>query len=94
MDVIYLFFVLLGIFGLISVIGTLCTINKVANTDISSFFMFFNLAVFIFSIGGFVTLKSIPSAMDVYQGKTELRKTFDGNTPVDSVVIFKTDLEK
>lgn len=30
-----------------------------------------------------------PSAMDVYKGKTELRITYEGKTPVDSVVIYK-----
>lgn len=30
-----------------------------------------------------------PSPMDVYRGKTELRITYDGKTPVDSTVIYK-----
>lgn len=30
-----------------------------------------------------------PTALDVYQGKTELRITYEGKVPVDSVVIFK-----
>lgn len=30
-----------------------------------------------------------PTAMDVYKGKTELRITYEGKTPVDSVVIYK-----
>lgn len=30
-----------------------------------------------------------PSAMDVYKGKTELRITYEGKTPVDSTVIYK-----
>lgn len=30
-----------------------------------------------------------PKAIDVYKGKTELRITYEGNTPVDSVVVFK-----
>ena len=30
-----------------------------------------------------------PTAMDVYIGKTELRITYEGKTPVDSVVIYK-----
>ena len=30
-----------------------------------------------------------PKAIDVYKGKTELRVTYEGNTPVDSVVVFK-----
>lgn len=30
-----------------------------------------------------------PTALDVYRGKTELRITYDGKIPVDSVVIYK-----
>lgn len=30
-----------------------------------------------------------PQAIDVYKGKTELRITYEGNTPVDSAVVFK-----
>ena len=30
-----------------------------------------------------------PTALDVYQGNTELRITYDGKVPVDSVVIYK-----
>lgn len=37
-------------------------------------------------IGAFIT---IPSALDVYQGKTELRITYEGQTPVDTTVIYK-----
>lgn len=32
---------------------------------------------------------SIPSAIDVYQGKTELEYTVRGNEVVDSVVVYK-----
>ena len=35
-----------------------------------------------------------PSAMDVYKGKTELRITYEGKTPVDSTVIYKEGDEK
>lgn len=30
-----------------------------------------------------------PTALDVYQGNTELRIIYEGKVPVDSVVIFK-----
>lgn len=30
-----------------------------------------------------------PTAMDVYKDKTELKITYKGNVPVDSVVVFK-----
>lgn len=34
-----------------------------------------------------------PTAMDVYKGKTELKITYKGDVPVDSIVVFK-DNEK
>lgn len=33
--------------------------------------------------------KNIPTAMDVYQGKTTLEITYRDSIPVDSVVVFK-----
>lgn len=36
---------------------------------------------------GFVA--DVPSAMDVYQGKTELEYTYRNGVAVDSVVVFK-----
>ena len=51
----------------------------------------------ILSYIGFITgltliigyINSRPKAIDVYKGKTELRITYEGNIPVDSVVVFK-----
>lgn len=34
-------------------------------------------------------INKTPTALDVYKGKTELRITYEGKTPVDSVVIYK-----
>lgn len=34
-------------------------------------------------------INSKPRAIDVYRNKTELRITYEGNIPVDSVVVFK-----
>ena len=36
-------------------------------------------------------VNSRPRAIDVYKGKTELRITYEGNTPVDSAVVFKKE---
>lgn len=51
------------------------------------------IVLFIFIIVGsiliLVPIFSTPTALDVYQGKTELRITYDGKVPVDSVVIYK-----
>ena len=35
------------------------------------------------------TFKSIPTAMDVYQGKTEIQYTMKGSIKTDSIVVFK-----
>ena len=34
-------------------------------------------------------INTTPTALDVYQGNTELRITYEGKVPVDSVVIYK-----
>lgn len=34
-------------------------------------------------------ISDTPTALDVYKGKTELRITYDGKVPVDTVVIYK-----
>lgn len=51
------------------------------------------IVLFIFIIVGsiliLVPIFSTPTALDVYQSKTELRITYDGKVPVDSVVIYK-----
>ena len=53
-----------------------------------------NIWIYILGlISGGVTLLGIfsyePTAMDVYKGKTELKITYKGDVPVDSVVVFK-----
>ncbi len=52
-----------------------------------------SIIVFIFAIIGLACIASYihttPTALDVYKGKTELRITYDGKIPVDSVVIYK-----
>ncbi len=45
-----------------------------------------------FIFGLFIIIRYInskPQAIDVYRNKTELRITYEGNIPVDSVVVFK-----
>ena len=53
-----------------------------------------NIWIFILGIisGGAILLGIFsyePTAMDVYKGKTELKITYKGDVPVDSVVVFK-----
>jgi hypothetical protein len=35
------------------------------------------------------TFKNIPTAMDVYQGKTEIQYTMKGSVKTDSIIVFK-----
>lgn len=37
-------------------------------------------------------IPEVPSAMDVYQGKTTLKTTYVDSIPVDSVVVFKKEV--
>lgn len=60
-----------------------------------------------FIIGGIITIlmiievyllsniigKSQPSALDVYRGNTELEITSVNGTPIDTVVVFKKELQ-
>lgn len=52
-----------------------------------------SIVVFLFAIIGLACIASYihttPTALAVYKGKTELRITYDGKIPVDSVVIYK-----
>lgn len=34
-------------------------------------------------------IRDTPTALDVYQGNTELKITYEGKVPVDTVVIYK-----
>lgn len=50
------------------------------------------LSYFGYIFGLFLIIDNVnnePKAIDVYKGKTELRITYEGNIPVDSVVVFK-----
>lgn len=80
----------LGIIGLIIiafVIGICANIIK-DEGHIALSIVFFIVAVTGLS---FITadISNTPTALDVYKGKTELRITYEGKTPVDSTVIYK-----
>lgn len=52
------------------------------------FLLVFGVA-FGFFLGWVVFRKDQPTALDVYQGKTILEVTYQGEVPVDSAVVFK-----
>ena len=81
----------LGFIGLMIiafVIGICANIIKDEGHIALSIVFFFIVAVTGLS---FITadISNTPTALDVYKGKTELRITYDGKVPVDSVVIYK-----
>lgn len=82
--------IILAIFGLtiVTIVIGLCVteINMEGNKELS-------VVLLIVAIMGLLCIilyiSNTPTAMDVYKGKTELRITYEGKTPVDSVVIYK-----
>lgn len=58
------------------------------NGCLPMFLLVFGVA-FGFFLGWVVFRKDQPTALDVYQGKTILEVTYQGDVPVDSAVVFK-----
>lgn len=78
------------IIGIILVAGALLLWFLAINEcmDIPSTIICFIVVLLGLSLIANYSVKT-PSAMDVYQGKTELKITYEGTTPTDSVVIYK-----
>ena len=57
---------------------------------------FFAIMFSIIFTGVFIDYKhkDIPTALDVYQGKTILEITYRDSIPVDSVVVYKKEFKK
>ena len=65
-----------------------CEIGKELRTTICALLLF--LFTWLFStILSKYNQSKIPSALDVYRGKTELQITYRDTIPVDTVVVFK-----
>ena len=77
----------IGIIIVFIVIG-ICTtiINEDRNIIWASILL---VIAFIGEIFIIYDINNTPTALDVYQGNTELRITYEGKVPVDSVVIYK-----
>lgn len=80
----------LVIFGLtiVTIVIGLCVteINAEGNTGLSIVLLITATIGLLLII---VYINRTPTALDVYKGNTELRITYEGKTPVDSVVIYK-----
>lgn len=82
-----IFFLILGI---LLVVLSICLGMAIMHASDEKIGVIISYAGFIFGlflIIGYINGK--PKAIDVYKGKTELRITYEGDTPVDSVVVFK-----
>lgn len=78
------------ILGIFLIIAAVCLIVVLIHESEEKINIIISYFVFIF--GCFIIIRHVnnkPKAIDVYKGKTELRITYEGNTPVDSVVVFK-----
>ena len=77
----------IGIIIVFIVIG-ICTtiINEDRNIIWASILLFITFIGEVFII---YDINNTPTALDVYQGNTELRITYEGKIPVDTVVVYK-----
>ena len=68
-----------------------CYTGELLNFEFSStsFYLGFDAALGVCALFMIMINESTPSAMDVYEGKTVLEVTYDGDVPVDSIVKFK-----
>lgn len=83
------------IFGLLYIISFFwnCTTN---NKDSRSFSAFLLSVFVVIAFAAYTSheYRNIPTAMDVYHGKTTLEITYRDTIPVDSVVVFKEEFKK
>ena len=81
---------LLGFFGFIIVVSVIVfytfIIKEEGYTVLPIVFLPIAVIGLIFILAD---ISDTPTALDVYKGKTELRITYDGKVPVDTVVIYK-----
>ena len=78
------------ILGILLVIFTIClgiAIIHESNEKVGVIISYVGFIIGLTLIIGYINNR--PKAIDVYKGKTELRVIYEGNTPVDSVVVFK-----
>ena len=76
-------------FIIVTIVIVLCVIEikEEGNIVLSKVLLIIAIIGLLFIIVSYTS--NAPTAMDVYKGKTELRITYEGKTPVDSVVIYK-----
>ena len=83
------------VFGLLYAIFLLWNVstNNKDNRVFSAFLLTIS-AIILATLILYDDNKNIPTALDVYQGKTTLEITYRDSIPVDSVVVFKEEFKK
>ena len=76
-------------FIIVTIVIVLCVIEikEEGNIVLSKVLLIIAIIGLLFITVSYIS--NAPTALDVYKGKTELRITYEGKTPVDSVVIYK-----
>lgn len=76
-------------FIIVTIVIVFCVIEikEEGNIVLSKVLLIIAIIELLFIIVSYIS--NAPTALDVYKGKTELRITYEGKTPVDSVVIYK-----
>lgn len=76
-------------FIIVTIVIVLCVIEikEEGNIVLSKVLLIIAIIGLLFIIVSYIS--NAPTALDAYKGKTELRITYEGKTPVDSVVIYK-----
>ena len=80
---------LIGVIVIFNVIAICATkIEEEGNISLAGVLL---ILAFIGLVFICVYIDNTPTAIDVYKGNTELRITYEGKVPVDSVVIYKKE---
>ena len=77
----------IGFIIVVTVIGICVNIIQEEGNTVLSIVLLIIAVIGLLFIMAYIN--NTPTALDVYKGKTELRITYEGKTPVDSVVIYK-----
>lgn len=86
---------LMVVFALLYVISIFWNIlTKNQDDRFFSIFLLTISAIAFFALFASYENRNIPTAMDVYKGKTTLEITYRDSIPVDSVVVFKEEFKK
>ena len=78
---------LIGFIIVVTVIGICINIIKEEGNTGSAIVLLIIAVIGLLLMMAYIN--DTPTALDVYKDKTELRITYDGKVPVDSVVIYK-----